>query len=74
MPKIEEIEKETHLRVRKSRRETAIAGRKMIVSNYARRRERGSASIKVFKDNRYKKKKKSKRKRVGVGEEKQSSR
>ena len=71
---MEETEKETHSRVRKSRREMATAGGETMVSNYARRRESGSASTKVFKDNRYRGKRRSKGKRVGVGAEKRSSR
>lgn len=44
----------------------ATAGKEIMVSNYAKRRESGSASTKLFKDNRYKGKKRSKKKRVEV--------
>ena len=74
MPKIEETEKETRSGVRKSRREMATAGGEKMVSGYARRRESGSTSTKVFKDNRHRGKRRSKEKRVGVGAEKRSSR
>lgn len=65
--------KETHLWVRKSRREIATAGKEAMVSNYAKRRKGGSASTKVFKDYKYREKRRSKVKRVEVGVEKRSS-
>lgn len=52
----------------------ATAGGKKIVSNYAIRQESSNTSIRIFKNNRYKKKKINKRKKVGVGAKKQSSR
>lgn len=41
-----------------------------MVSDYTKRRESSNTSIRIFKNNRYRKKKMSKKKRVGVGEEK----
>lgn len=65
--------KETYLQVRKSRHEITTAGKETIVSNYTQRRESGSTSTKVFKDNKYRGKRRSKEKRVEVGVKKRSS-
>lgn len=68
MPKVEEIEKEIYLQVRKRKNKLVITGRKKVVYKPTQNKKGGCTDVKVFEYSGNKSKRKSKGKRDKMGQ------
>lgn len=66
MPKIEKVEKEICMQVRKTRCNMATTGKEKVVDKLIGKWKGNSIIIEIFEKNRNKRKKMSKRKKVGI--------
>lgn len=68
MPKVEKVEKEIHLQVRKRRNKLVITDRKKVVCKPARKKKGGCTIVKVFEYSGNKSKRKSKGKKDEISQ------